>query len=110
MEPENNMYGDRIDISDYSALNSNTFTSNGIWSQISSGSSQPYDPFDGLAKRVEDLERQADTQALTIKLMKLKIHALEGRFTQEEVANIRKMLMSEDESSRTLADSIIENA
>jgi hypothetical protein len=35
---------------------------------------------------------------------------MEGKFTQEEVANIRKMIMSEDEASRTLADSIIENA
>jgi hypothetical protein len=34
---------------------------------------------------------------------------LEGKFTKEEVSNIRKMLMSEDEASRTLADSIIEN-
>ena len=42
--------------------------------------------------------------------MRLKILALEGKFTQEEVTNIRKMIMSEDESSRTLADSIIENA
>jgi hypothetical protein len=42
--------------------------------------------------------------------MRLKILGLEGKFTQEEISNIRKMLMSEDEASRTLADSIIENA
>jgi hypothetical protein len=35
---------------------------------------------------------------------------MEGKFTQDEVTNIRKMLISEDESSRTLAESIIENA
>lgn len=53
---------------------------------------------------------QSNQQGLIIKLLRLKIHALEGKFTQEEVANIRKMIMSEDEGSRTLADSIIENA
>jgi hypothetical protein len=35
---------------------------------------------------------------------------MEGKFTQEEVSNIRKMLMSEDEASKTLASTIIENA
>jgi hypothetical protein len=35
---------------------------------------------------------------------------MEGKFSQEEVINIRKMLISEDEASRTLAESIIENA
>jgi hypothetical protein len=42
--------------------------------------------------------------------MRLKILGIEGKFTQEEMSNIKKMLMSEDEASRTLADSIIENA
>lgn len=87
-----------------------TSNGQGLWSQISSGSSKPYDPFNDLEKKVEELEMQANQQALVIKLMKLKIHALEGKFTQEEVANIRKMMISEDEASRTLADSIIENA
>jgi hypothetical protein len=35
---------------------------------------------------------------------------MEGKFTQEEISNIRKMLMSNDEASITVADSIIENA
>ena len=42
--------------------------------------------------------------------MRLKLLAIEGKFTQEEVANIRKMIMSEDEAARTLAESIIQNA
>lgn len=44
------------------------------------------------------------------KFLRLKILSIEGKFTQEEVTNIRKMLISEDESSRTLAESIIDNA
>jgi len=35
---------------------------------------------------------------------------MEGKFTQEEVTNIRKMMMSQDEASVTLANTIIENA
>ena len=44
------------------------------------------------------------------KFLRLKILSMEGKFSQDEVTNIRKMLISEDESSRTLAESIIENA
>jgi len=90
--------------------NTSIHNGQGLWSQISSSSTNPYDPFDDLAKKVTELEMQANQQGLVIKLLRLKIHALEGKFTQEEVANIRKMIMSEDEGSRTLADSIIENA
>ena len=83
----------------------------GLWSQIQPGSTGPYhagrDPFE---TEIEKLQKQLDDQALTIKLMRLKFLAFEGKFTQEEVANIRKMIMSEDEASKTLADSIIENA
>jgi hypothetical protein len=93
-------------------VNTPTTTHNGqgLWSQISSSSTNPYDPFNGLEAKVEELRTQIDTQGLVIKLLRLKIHGLEGKFTQEEVVNIRKMIMSEDEASRTLADSIIENA
>ncbi len=90
--------------------NTSIHNGQGLWSQISSSSTNPYDPFNGLEAKVEELRTQIDTQGLVIKLLRLKIHGLEGKFTQEEVANIRKMLMSEDEASRTLADSIIENA
>jgi hypothetical protein len=79
-------------------------TGSGAWGQINS--TMPYDPqpspVSNLISRIEKLE-------LNQKLLRLKIHGLEGKFTQEEVSNIRKMLMSEDEASRTLADSIIEN-
>jgi hypothetical protein len=79
--------------------------------QITSGLGifNSYEPMD-VESTVVKLQKQLDDQSLTIKLMRLKILGLEGKFTQEEVANIRKMIMSEDEASRTLADSIIENA
>lgn len=83
-------------------------TGNGLWSQIQQGSTGPYiDPFeDNFVK----LEKKIQTLELQYTLLRLKVLGMEGKFTQEEVANIRKMLMSEDEASRTLADSIIENA
>jgi len=82
----------------------------GLWSQIQPGSTSPYQPgIDPFETEIQKLQKQLDDHALTIKLMRLKILGLEGRFTQEEMGNIRKMLMSEDEASRTLADSIIEN-
>jgi len=88
-----------------------THSGQGLWSQIQHGSSGPYhastDPYE---TQVEKLQKQLDDHALTIKIMRLRILSLEGKFTQEEVVNIRKMIMSEDEASRTLADSIIENA
>lgn len=92
-------------------LSSGTSNGQGLWSQIQQGSTAPYnagiDPFE---TEIAKLQKQLDAQALTIKLMRLKILGIEGKFTQEEMNNIRKMLMSEDEASRTLADSIIENA
>jgi len=91
----------------------NTFTGTGqglwgqiLWGQIQQGPTTTYHA----SSELEKLQKQLDDQALTIKLMGLKILGLEGKFTQEEISNIRKMLMSEDEASRTLADSIIENA
>ena len=42
--------------------------------------------------------------------MKLDFLALKGKFNKDEITNIRQMLLSEDEASRTLADTIIENA
>jgi hypothetical protein len=112
MEPKNNMYGAYIDASDYTnhLIHTLPSTNQGIFSQMSSGSTNTYDPFNSLEAKVDELRTQINTQGLVIKLLRLKIHGLEGKFTQEEVANIRKMIMSEDEGSRTLADSIIENA
>ncbi len=86
-------------------------TANGLWSQIQQGSTGPYhagiDPFES---KLEALERKMQTYELQTTLLRLKVLSMEGKFTQEEVANIRKMLMSEDEASRTLANTIIENA
>jgi hypothetical protein len=86
-------------------------TGQGLWSQIQQGSKGNYNAgIDLFETEIVKLQKQLDDQALTIKLMRLKILGIEGKFTQEEISNIKKMLMSEDEASRTLADSIIENA
>ena len=77
--------------------------------QITSGLGT-FNAYEPVESTLVKLQKQLDDQSLTIKLMRLKILGLEGKFTQEEISNIRKMLMSEDEASRTLADSIIENA
>ena len=86
-------------------------TANGLWSQIQQGSTGPYhtgvDPFES---KLEALEKKMQTYELQTTLLRLKVLGMEGKFTQEEVANIRKMIMSEDEASRTLANSIIENS
>lgn len=56
------------------------------------------------------LEERVKKLELDNKLLRLKMLSMEGKFTQDEITNIRKMLMSNDEASITLADSIIENA
>ena len=74
---------------------------NGLFSAINN---EPWgNPIQEILERVKKLETDN-------KFLRLKILSMEGKFTQEEVTNIRKMLMAEDESSRTLAESIIENA
>jgi hypothetical protein len=104
MEPENSMYGGYIDIEKYDPLTTVLPSSgNGFWSQLTTGNNTTRDPYADLHARLDKLE-------LNEKLLRLKILGLEGKFDKEEVANIRKMLMSEDEGARTLADSIIENA
>jgi hypothetical protein len=84
-----------------------TTTANGIWGQLNHTTmtdSEPYiDHIAVIRSRIEKLE-------MNNRLLKLKILQLEGTFTKEEVINIRAMLMSNDEASITLADSIIENA
>lgn len=59
---------------------------------------------------IQDIESRLKKLETDNKFLRLKILSMEGKFTQEEVINIRKMLISEDESSRTLAESIINNA
>ena len=88
-----------------------TGTGNGIWSRITADDGQTDKSLiDLLEKRVEEILLQMDKLELDNKLLRLKILSMEGKFTQEEVSNIRKMLISEDEASKTLANTIIENA
>jgi hypothetical protein len=75
----------------------------GLWSQIRTANNSIRDPYADLYARIDKLE-------LNEKLLRLKILGLEGKFDKDEVVNIRKMIMSEDEGARTLADSIIQNA
>lgn len=77
----------------------------GLWSQINKNNTVPYDsPWeDPILKTINELE-------LKNKLLELRLLVLEGKFTQEEVNNIKSMLTSNDEASITLADTIIENA
>jgi hypothetical protein len=65
--------------------------------------SDPWNPIHQIEERLRKLETEN-------KFLRLKILSIEGKFTQEEVTNIRKMLISEDEASRTVAESIIDNA
>jgi hypothetical protein len=65
---------------------------------------------DPLEDRLVEMEKQLELVKLETTLLRLKILSMEGKFTQEEVTNIRKMLMSKDEASKTLASTIIENA
>jgi hypothetical protein len=59
---------------------------------------------------MKQIEERIKKLEIDNKFLRLKILCMEGKFTQEEVGNIRKMLVAEDESSRTLAESIIDNA
>lgn len=87
-------------IADASSITSTT--GEGLWSQITNSNTYKT-PAYLLEERLNKIE-------LDNKLLKLKVLGLEGKFTQDEITNIRKMLMSQDEASITLADSIIENA
>lgn len=82
-------------------------TGSEVWSQINS--TLPYDPIPSISPSLSELVNRLNKLELDNKCLRLKVLGLEGKFTKEEVSNIRKMLMSEDEASRTLADSIIEN-
>lgn len=79
-------------------------TSNGMFNIVTTGSSNTY------AGSNYELGKKIDKLELDIKLLRLKLLHIEKKFTKDEVTNIRKMLMSDDEASRTLADTIIENA
>lgn len=65
---------------------------------------EPYiNPYGVIEERLNKLE-------LENKFLKLKILGMEGKFSQDEIKNIRAMLMSNDEASITLANTIIETA
>jgi len=83
---------------------------NGLWTQLNATSHTQYPFKDPLETRIEEMEKNMEIVRLENKLLRLKMLSMEGKFTQEEVTNIRKMLMSEDEASKTLASTIIENA
>lgn len=87
-----------------------TTTGNGLWSQMTSNNTYTGPIHDPWETRLIEMENQMQLVQLELKLSRLKILSLEGKFTQEEIANIRKMLMSEDEASRTVAESIIQNS
>jgi hypothetical protein len=87
-----------------------TTADNGLWSQITTGSLSNYPFTDPLEDRLKEMEKSIELIRLENKLLRLKIVSMEGKFTQEEVTNIRKMLMSEDEASVNLANTIIENS
>jgi hypothetical protein len=81
-----------------------TTTSDGIFSRMNTVLEDPWiSPLKVIQDRITKLETEN-------KFLRLKILSIEGKFTQEEVTNIRKMLMSEDEASKTLAETIIDNA
>ena len=96
------------------ALNSSTDISiDNIWQKLQQAShSNTY--FDPTSNSYEDnlvkLKKKMQALELQHTLLRLKVLGMEGKFTQEEISNIRKMIMSEDEASRTLAETIIENA
>ena len=78
----------------------NTSASNGVFSQIN----------DFYKDKITEMDLQIGNLYLQNKLLTLKILVLEGVFTKEEANNIKVMLMSYDEASITLADTLIENA
>ena len=81
-----------------------TTTGDGIFSRMNTVLEDPWlSPLKVIEDRITKLETEN-------KFLRLKILSIEGKFTQEEVTSIRKMLISEDEASRTLANTIIENA
>jgi hypothetical protein len=77
----------------------------GIWEQLESIS-----PSVTGTSTLSEILGRLERLELENKFLRLKIASMEGKFNQEEVSNIRKMLMSEDDASVLLANTIIENA
>lgn len=87
-----------------STISSNTTSGNGLFTAVPNG--PLHDPWVPI-KKIEERLKKLETDNL---FLRLKILSIEGKFTQEEVTNIRKMLISDDASSRALAECIIDNA
>lgn len=84
---------------------SNLTSGNGLFTAMPNG---PFnDPWENPMKEIELRIKKLEVEN---KFLRLKMLSMEGKFSQEEVTNIRKMLISEDEASRTVAESIIDNA
>ena len=101
---QSNLYNSSLQHSIYGSLDTTITSTDGLWKQLITDNNNVYKTPAGL------LEEKMDKLELEIKLLRLKILSMENKFTQAEVANIRKMIMSEDPASRTLAYSIIENS
>jgi hypothetical protein len=100
----NNMQG--IYVSDPTkVINTIPSNSNGIFSQI-----QDATPSVTSTSTLSEILGRLERVELENKFLRLKIACMEGKFSQEEVTNIRKMMMSQDEASKTLAETIIDNA
>lgn len=80
-----------------------TLSAHSVWDAITAKGVSLKDTLDALSDEINSLRVEN-------KMIKLKLLALEGKFTQEEVTNIRKMIISEDQAAKALADSIIQNA
>lgn len=78
-------------------------TAQGLWSQLTSNSSNTYEPSKSTWELIEELK-------LENKLLQIRMLVLEGVFTKEEAKNIKAMLFSKDDASITLANTILENA
>lgn len=104
----------RINITDptktINTIPDTTTTGQGLWSQIQ-GKGNTFAPLsDPLDDRLSILEKEIKLMRQDNKLMRLKILALENKFSAEEIINIRKMILSEDEAAQILAETIINNA
>jgi hypothetical protein len=86
-------------------INTIPSNANGIFSQI-----QDATPSVTSTSTLSEILGRLERLELENKFLRLKIASMEGKFSQEEVTNIRKMMMSQDEASKTLAETIIDNA
>lgn len=84
-----------------------TSTSNGIFGGVLNNASTDPDPYEDPIRLIRSRLDKLETQN---KFLKLKILEIEGKFSKEEIINLRAMLTSNDEASITLADTIIETA